>query len=232
MAVPSTAAIVADYAETVGAIEFDCFVREKHTMSAQATEHAVEGTGQARTDHVMQKPDMLVLEVVASNTPVNFPRGTSKRRVEIKYTEPLIELPGPFSKLTPGLGPLSLATRTKTQGVDFYDYQERRRQDVWDELRRMKEAGEIVSVSTSLGVYTSMVIVEVDTEATVSNARALEAVITLQRIALVDSKLVDAPEIPKPPKEKGKQPAAGATESPTVKASSSFKAADSAGVLP
>jgi hypothetical protein len=232
-------ALVTEFDNLVGTIEFDAVVREQHTLSAKATEHAIEGNGQARTDHVMQMGDMLVLECIASDTPVHAPktqaRGTQEVTVQgtvVGVGDPRLRpsYAGPLLSLLPHGDSVIDNVFSASATTKGFDPPFERRQDVWRELRRMKEAGEIMTVVTSLEEYTNMVIEEVNTECTVSNGRSLEAVITLKRIAVSESKLVEAPEIPKKATPKGRQ---NTTPDPEPERSSAlFKAADKAGVLP
>lgn len=96
----------------------------------------------------------------------------------------------------------------------------------------MKEAGEVITVATSLQEYTDMVIVEVDTECTASNGRSFEGTVTLQHIAFVDSKIVDEPEIPGTEQKQGRKDPKTSTPKQEESVSALFKLGAKAGLLP
>lgn len=232
-------AVVKDVDNLVGTIEFDAIVREQHTLSAQATEHAIEGTGQARTDHVLQRPDVIVLECVASNTPVHAPETQDNGTREIQVTGDVAAVADEQKRSSlfgllngaPG-GDIALRSafgaRVTTKG---FDPPFNRRQDVWTELRRMKEAGEIIMVVTSLEVYFDMVIEEISAEATASNGNSLECTITLKRVLLTQSDTVKAPEVPGPQPSRARQNATPDTAQGEERTSAAYKVAVKAGVF-
>jgi hypothetical protein len=59
--------------------EFDAVLSEAHALSAQATDFPVE-SGASISDHVVQKPDVLKLEGIVTNTPLPIALGWSLER--------------------------------------------------------------------------------------------------------------------------------------------------------
>lgn len=61
---------------TIGTVELDASVRERHTNRAKATDHPVEAGEGAEadvvTDHVRVEPEAISIEGVVSNTPAIF----------------------------------------------------------------------------------------------------------------------------------------------------------------
>ncbi len=65
LGIPFRASIIAG----AGAIEFDATTREQHTGETRLTEHPVE-EGSAVSDHALDQPDTLTLDVIISNNPI------------------------------------------------------------------------------------------------------------------------------------------------------------------
>lgn len=55
----------------LGELVVDAFIKESHTLSAEITEHPVED-GSVMHDHIMQKPLVLSIDGIISNTPMTL----------------------------------------------------------------------------------------------------------------------------------------------------------------
>lgn len=103
------------------AIAFDATVRERHSLSALITEHAVEN-GSNISDHMRPDNDRLSLEIVISNTPIRTgPHGPANpalshmdgatgefQKANLFYHRARHRLPGGPTLTNPGSPPLAI----------------------------------------------------------------------------------------------------------------------------
>ena len=116
----------------IGALELDASISETHTAEVEVTEHPIE-KGANISDHVRAKPENLSIEGVVSNTPVN--RAQNARAVKSQ------------GKL--------LQT---TSDVDAIQGHPGVAESAYDQLRALKDSGQLITVVTKLRTYRNMVL--------------------------------------------------------------------------
>ena len=143
----------------IGGIWVDAVLTEQHQLTNVVTSHPVED-GANIADHVRPEPDTVRMECLITNTPLRLPQshaeGVSETTKDIETRgSPLFGTRlGPFGEVAVP-GPNAKATvRTFEPAFD-------RVQDVWQELRRMRDIGELVTIRTTLHNYANMVLQEV-----------------------------------------------------------------------
>lgn len=195
----------------LGMLEFDATVRELHLGTASATEHEVE-SGVNITDHVRPELAKLTAEVVVSNTPlqavgnirsvqapvdVTTQSYTHAKDVAVSMRDLSIPLPGAPTirgqpKVTPGQSVVTV-TPGAVQTLQFpvaFD----RVKDVSDELTRLRRAGTVLYVSTTLRDYPSMVLTSVSEPRDLQEA--LTVTLELKEIRVVEAVTVSVDPVP------------------------------------
>lgn len=155
----------------------DACVEEAHDGSSDVTEDAVE-SGAPISDHVRQKQNMLTLQIVISNSPI-------------------VQPPDQMSGVTSSMQAVQL-TGTKQQAVLLtYSGNFDRVGVVHDELHRLKDEGVLLTVTTSLKTYDSMILYGISVKRNASYAHALYANLTFKQIRIAQTQTAPAPSIPR-----------------------------------
>lgn len=179
-------------------------VNETHTFSNAITDHPVE-TGFNVSDHSRPEPEIVQLECRISNTPLS----PDQRAQAVKAGEFTIQ--STSSQAAGAIG-----------ATDGYAYQQ------WRKLRDLRDAGSLVTVSTTLGDYTSMAIQSITAPRNAKNYDAVAFSITFKRVRVVQNKLTRS-VVAKDPRVQKKVSAGVKTpkEAPADHDSALFKGADS-----
>jgi len=179
-------------------IDFDCLVSETHEGSAQVSDHVVE-QGAAISDHVRPQNDSVTLEAVVSNHPLEVPSfgmdgATGSTRAST------VSIGGQTS---------SVSTMQWSQAFD-------RRKAVDDQLRALKDAGQVVTVTTGTRVIENCVIERYRVERDADWGNSLHLNLDLRRIRIATTQRV---RVPAPRQRRGQrqrnrggQPGTDATE--------------------
>lgn len=210
-----------------GLIEFDAVLSEGHETSADATEHPVEA-GVAITDHVRRKLRTLEIVGVVTTTPLvpapaDVARAVKDFEAELRGNAIVNAIP-----IAAGIvaGNLNAKIRGRAEsgrsllGIDPVNPNATRARDAWVELERIMDAGEVVTVATSLGNYASMVITSLRTG---GGADAIEVSISLKEIVIVSTATAEIPAKYLRPKGVGKQ---ATKPAPAKAAAAATEAAD------
>jgi hypothetical protein len=223
----------------IGGIWIDCTVRERHTMSSEVSTHPVE-EGSDIADHVRALPRSVTLECVISNKPTELPKshagGAEKREKKIDAGKVPEKIPFGLGDAAVRVGPFGeIAIKEQRQAtVTSFEPPFDRVDDIWKELDAMREEGRLLSVYTSLGLYSNMVIEDVDAPRDVSTFASLRFTITFRKIIAVKSGVGAAVDVPRAASTvaKGKQPAIDASGTPEAEeASTLHKLGSSAGAF-
>lgn len=192
-----------------GLIELDAVISEGHESSADVTEHPVEA-GVAITDHVRRKLRTLEIQGVVTSTPiVPAPNAVAKavKAFEKELAGNAIVNAIPIVAGVVGDG-LNAKIRARAQsGKPVIDAggpnpYEGRPADVWAELERIKDEGQVLTVATTLGDYPSMVITSLRTSGGVDS---IEVAISLKEIVIVSTETAEIPAEYLRPKSVGRQ---------------------------
>jgi hypothetical protein len=146
----------------IDTIVLDATVSELHTIDSEITEHPVE-EGAAVADHHRAKPDVITLEGIISNTPIN--RGQS-RRVASSFGESFE----------------TTADQDAIAGQPGYAEQ------AYLALKDLRDTSKLVSVITPLRTYESMLLQTVTIPRNVKTGDALRFTAVLKQVRLVKNK--------------------------------------------
>lgn len=196
----STLGITTDRHGVIGGIWLDGVVSELHTMSNEATRHPLESGGEV-TDHVISKPDGLVLECKVTRTPIEVPRSHAGGA---KFLDRDIDVPPPESvsllgidvdtSISLGFGGVALPLPGRTAVVKFVDGAAGRIDEVYAELVAIMNEKRLVDVRTTLRDYVDMMIEEVSIPvASGEGGRVMNFQVTATAIRTATSRIVDAP---------------------------------------
>ena len=197
----STVGITTDNHGVIGGIWLDAVVSELHTMSNEVTRHTLESGGEV-ADHVISKPDGLVLECKVTRTPIRVPQshaGGAKlldRDIDIPAAESIslglgIEID---TSISIGFGGLSLPLPGRKAVVQFVDGAAGRITEVYAELQAIMSKKRSVDIITTLRVYEDMQLEEVSVPvASGEGGRVMNFQITAIPIRTAESRIVDAP---------------------------------------
>jgi hypothetical protein len=165
------------------AVTLDAAERQSFESTAEPAEHAVE-RGPNVSDHVKQNGDTFTVEGVVSNTPILDDGRAGSARGSVQ----------PLTLMVGGV-PVTLSTLQWSQAFD-------RAKFVDGLLLAAKEAGALVTYTTSLREVPDCIVTRyrVDRDAATGNALALA--LTLQRLRLVNVRRV---EVPDPAQRRGQQ---------------------------
>lgn len=146
----------------IGTIRFDATLQETHQDSNDITDHPVE-EGYNVADHVRQKPPVLTLSGVISNTPLSA-----------EQTQRIVDAGGG----------VSVTTTTQTnQPVDATGYAQKAYSGLLDLMR-----GQLVRVVTATRSYDDMMIADITVPRDPRTGDALAFQIQLKQIRIVQNK--------------------------------------------
>lgn len=216
----------------IGDIAVDATIEEVHTYSASITDRMVE-TGASISENRRKNPDKLRLVVCVTDHPIDEPAshadGVSMVSSSLEYRQKKELSVTAFGVTATVPGPLNLFTseeEVKRLPVVGPSAPLSRVQQVYDELRRMHDDGEVFDVVTSYRVFESMGIENLSVprvaEAAIEFALELKTVryATVRRIAVIFSKVPAAHK----KTSKGKQTPKVVTEEEKKKKLKSFAA--------
>lgn len=152
----------------IGVVQLDASVQEQHSKAVEVPLHPVEA-GADISDHVRPLPEELTINGVVSNHPVVL----------------LATLRAPSPIITPGFPSGERVLQPPTED---------RVEAAYAELRRVMDAGELVTVSTTLRDYSDMAIVGLQVSRDAQNGNVLNAQIALRQVILATVEQVAAPE--------------------------------------
>lgn len=156
---------------SVGFIEFDLVLKESHEWKTSPTSNPIEN-GSDITDHVIIEQDKITLNGYITNSSIDIDLASFIGGTIAAYT--------PF-----GAGSiLSEALYKKPKKV----------LEAFQMLYKLKEAGEEVSIVTTLKVYKDMVISNISIPREPSDGDAIEVKIELVHIQKVDVEMVEIPK--------------------------------------
>lgn len=149
--------------ENLESIVMDVVEDENHDLSNTLTDHPVED-GADVTDHIRPEPDVVTQRCFISNTPLSRDQQTRAiKRGDITVTTSAEE------RGKVGEDGLALAG--------------------WKKLRKLRDEGILVTVSTTLGEYTSMAVKNLSAPRNAQNYDGLEFTIVFRKIKIVRNKL-------------------------------------------
>lgn len=165
-------------------------VNETHTLSNAITDHPVE-SGANISDHSRPEPEVVALECRISNTPLT----PGQRAQAVKAGEFTVQ----------STGGAAVGAIGATEG---YAYQQ------WRKLRDLRDAGTLVTVSTTMGDYTSMAIQSITVPRNAKNYDAVAFSITFKKVRIVQNKLTRS-VVAKDPRAQKKKSAGAKTPKAT-----------------
>ena len=150
--------------EDLEAIVMDAVPEENHDLTNTITDSPVE-KGADVTDHIRPDPDQITMKCMISNTPLST--GQQTRAVR--------------------RGDFVLNTNQEDRGQ--VGKMDGLALSGWKKLRKLRDDGAVVTVSTTLGDYTSMAIKSISAPRNAKNYDGLEFTITFRKIVIVENKL-------------------------------------------
>lgn len=159
---------------TLGAITLDASLRETHKADVETTDYPVE-TGVDITDHARPKPRLLTIEGVVTNTPLTQDASITNDLVDSTGT-----VIGNFTsqgEIQPGL-----AEKAYADLIDLY------------------LNGTLITVTTALAVYPSMLLTTLEVPRDAHSGQALFFTATFKQVTLAQSQVV---QVKRPAKSKG-----------------------------
>lgn len=205
-ALSSTVGITTSNNGVLGGIWLDAVVGEQHTMRNEVTRHPLESGGDV-VDHVVTKPDGLVLECKVTTTPIRVPQEVGlagalrllDRDIEVPAAES-IELPLGLevgTNISLGFGTVGVPTSLlpgRKAVVQFVDGAAGRIDEVYAELQRIMSEKRSVEIRTTLRNYVDMQLQEVSIPvAGGEGGRVMNFQVTAIPIRTATSRIVDAP---------------------------------------
>jgi len=175
---------------SIGVVNLDCSVSERHSSDCDITEFPVE-VGANISDNIRKKADSLEIKGVVTNTPLTF------------FSPPLVQ----YNAVDPNNPPevvASMQTFSPVRGT--YSTDPDRVNLAYDRLLQMMTDGEMVTVVTSLRTYENMVLKSMETERGNKTGRVLSCTLSLREIITVQTQLIfsavpagvgNLPEVPK-----------------------------------
>lgn len=145
-------------------ITMHAVARETHEFANTVTDHPVE-EGYNITDHSRPEPERVTMECIISNTPVSRSQQAQAVRA----------------------GQYTLNTTSEEAGAigDTNGYA----LGQWRELKKLRDAGAIVKVVTTIEDYTSMAITNISVPREAKNYDAIQFTIQFKKIRIVKNKL-------------------------------------------
>lgn len=151
------------------AITMHAVKKETHEFKNIVTDHPVE-EGYNISDHSRPEPEQVTMECTISNTPVSRSQQTQAVRSG-QYT---------FNTTSEEAGAIG-----DTNGYAIGQ---------WRELKKLRDAGAIVKVVTTLGDYESMAITSISLPREAKNYDAIQFTISFKKIRVVKNKLTKQTE--------------------------------------
>lgn len=203
---------------TPGHLYFDAVLGETHRFSAQVTTNPVE-SGVDITDNVRADLDKITLEVYVSNSPIDAGSltdqgerdGGGKNLVKLEvpeYKAPLAPTPGAvFGAVGDAIGSL-IGGNKKVEGAEVITFPTKFSSvnQVIQQLRALRDTGQIIQVMTPHWDYQSMLITSVEMPRTLAEGDGAKFSIELSEIRVVESKRTDKPvPVPTQPRALGKK---------------------------
>lgn len=204
-------------------VKFDVVESEKHTFTAQITEHPVE-SGSNIGDHVRHDLDMITLEILISNSPITNESLTWQQERASGFVgpqalpypptdpKPFFPTPGAiFGAIGSGIADLLGFGYQRHVNANVLNFpgDAASKDVVFSELRRLKLNAIPVEIITGLDVYEDMLLIGLDVPRTPKEGDAVRMTLNFKNIRKVQSKLVTAPAASIPsaakPLSKGKQ---------------------------
>lgn len=161
-------------------IAADAVMTESHSGSNTITDHPVE-TGFNASDHSRPNPDQLSVEIYVSDTPLSIDQ--MQRAQNFMQQSGILNPYGPSSVPTGLLAPYGPGIN-QVQAVPGYS------RAVRDRLQNYRITGTLLTVSTAIKTYTSMMIESISENRSAQDAEALHATINFKFIRVVQNQLV------------------------------------------
>lgn len=140
---------------------------EQHTLANTITDHPVE-EGFNASDHSRPNPDLVTMDCRISNTPLSSQQATEAVKA------------GAFTVQTTVAAAQAAGAVGATDGYA---------QGEWAKLKRLRDVGAIVTVSTTMGDYDSMAIESISLPRTAKNYDGVAFSISFKKIRVVQNKL-------------------------------------------
>lgn len=191
-------------------LSFDAIMSVTHVRKATSTEHAVE-KGADISDHVKQELDSVSFDACISNEPVKDWNGHGMyfSQEELQYTQAKRPLPlTPGGLLIAGVGAAinsvsSPATPVKV-GVRRFKKEGNYVAEMFAELIKIKESGQLCEVLTTDWNYENMVLVSCELKRKPEDGTAGSFALEFRKVRVVDVAIVPAPKPTQPRAQKPK----------------------------
>lgn len=184
---------------TIGTVVVDASVNEVHTLTAEATEHAVE-QGSDVSDHNHVRPILLSIQGLVSNHPIALPRSQAEgiTVVPVKFSWEVNAFGGPgvVGAVFGAVGAL-LGGNSRSADAQGFSDEFNRVFDAYAELDRMLANGELITIATALATYPNMMLQSVVVNRNGQTGDALPFTATAKQIRIVSTQTVAAPPDPK-----------------------------------
>lgn len=196
----STVGITTGNNALLGGIWLDLVSSELHTMRNEATRHPMESGGDI-VDHVVTKPDTLVLECKVVTSPIRVPESHAGGA---QLLDRIIDVPAPESlevlgvdidtSINLGFGSVALPLPGREAKVKFVDGAAGRITEVYAELQAIMRDKRLVDIRTTLRDYVDMTLEEVTVPvASGEGGKVMNFRVTAVAIRTASSRIVDAP---------------------------------------
>ena len=155
----------------LGAIELDCTISETHEGAVDVTEFPVED-GFDITDHARPRAETVSLEAFVSNTPIPFnSEQADVSLAQYPYSRGVVAWNSKSQLLMEQAGEVDPATRA------------------YNEVLRIKNAGELVTLTTSLRTYEDMLITNVSVPRSAAVGNGLQFTVSLKELRVVNAQV-------------------------------------------
>lgn len=154
---------------SIGSIELDAAISISHRAEVEVTQHPVE-KGADIADHLRPKPEIVTIEGVVSNTPINVTQQT--RAVEFVGTGFRAEFQ-------------TTAREEQPFGVPGYA------EEAYAKLRDIKDNRELVTIVTPLKTYENMALTSLEIPQDAKTGDSLRFTATFQNVRVVENKVTN-----------------------------------------
>lgn len=155
----------------LGSIELDCTISETHEGAVDVTEFPVED-GFDIADHARPKAETVSLEAFVSNTPIPFDAEQADASLaSYPYSRGVVEWSSKSQLLMEQAGAVDPATRA------------------YNEILRIKNAGELITLTTSLRTYEDMLITSVSVPRSAQVGNGLQFTVSLKELRIVNAQV-------------------------------------------
>lgn len=155
----------------LGSIEFDCTISETHEGAVDVTEFPVED-GFDIADHARPRAETVTMEAFVSNTPIPFDAEQADQSLaSYPYSRGVVEWNSKSQLLMEQVGEVDPATRA------------------YNEISRIKNAGELVTLTTSLRTYEDMLITSVSVPRSAAVGNGLQFTVSLKELRIVNAQV-------------------------------------------